>query len=65
MLAERLCALSVRLTTTEEYDIPIEAKEALGFALLAYQTFHHRPGNVPQATGAKRAVILGKISFAS
>lgn len=47
MLAERLCALSVRLTTTEEYDIPIEAKEALGFALLAYQTFHHRPGNVP------------------
>jgi len=32
--------------------------------LLAYQTWHRLPSNVPSATGAKRPVILGKISYA-
>jgi anhydro-N-acetylmuramic acid kinase len=34
---------------------------AILFALLAHATVHGRPGNVPGATGARRAVVLGKI----
>src|SRR3984893_9882577 len=41
------------------------AKESFAFALMAYETFHQRPSNVPSATGASRPAILGKISYAS
>ena len=30
--------------------------------LLAYETHQHRAGNLPSATGARKPVILGKIS---
>jgi anhydro-N-acetylmuramic acid kinase len=39
-----------------------DAKEAVGFALLANETIAGRPGNVPAATGAAMPVVLGKIS---
>jgi anhydro-N-acetylmuramic acid kinase len=39
------------------------AKEAMAFAVLAYETWNRRPSNVPSATGAKRAVVLGKVSY--
>jgi len=60
-LAERLTGISV--STTEEHGVPVEAKEAVGFAILAYQTLRQRPNNVPAATGARRPVVLGKISW--
>lgn len=50
-----------RITTHAEYGLPDDAKEAVAFALLAYETLHGRPSNVPSATGANRPVILGKI----
>src|SRR5713101_4372661 len=44
--------------------VPEDAKEAFAFALLAYETFHRRPANLPSATGARGPAILGKISYA-
>ena len=61
MLAERLRPAYV--TTSKEYGLGIEAKEAVAFAVLAYETWHRRPGNVPSATGASHAVVLGSITY--
>jgi anhydro-N-acetylmuramic acid kinase len=62
-LTERLRALiSARVTTSAEFGIGVDSKEAILFALLAYQTVQGRTGNLPSATGARKPVILGKIS---
>jgi 1,6-anhydro-N-acetylmuramate kinase len=55
---------SIDVMTSSRLGIPEQSKEAYAFALLAYETFHHRPSNLPSATGAKRPAILGKISYA-
>jgi anhydro-N-acetylmuramic acid kinase len=52
------------VTTSEAMGLPASMKEAAAFALLAYETWHHRPGNVPSATGASRPAILGQITYA-
>jgi len=53
-----------RITTTAEFGIDPDAKEAIAFAILAHRTWKHRTGNLPSATGARRAVILGKVTMA-
>ncbi|HEY3823283.1 MAG TPA: anhydro-N-acetylmuramic acid kinase [Bryobacteraceae bacterium] len=53
----------VRVTTTAEFGIDPDAKEAIAFAILAFRTWKHRTGNLPSATGANRAVILGKLTL--
>lgn len=62
-LARRLSPLGCELTTSEEFGLPAEAKEAAAFALLAWQSWHRLPGNVPSATGAARPVLLGQVSY--
>jgi anhydro-N-acetylmuramic acid kinase len=64
MLTKGLSPLGIRLRLTDEFGLPSQAKEATAFALLAYETWHRRPSNVPSATGAKRPAALGKISYA-
>lgn len=61
MLGEQLPEL--RIKTTDDFGLPSESKEAVAFAVLAYQTWHRLPGNLPAATGAERAAVLGKISY--
>src|SRR3981081_1098816 len=63
MLAAELAPLGVRVRVSDEFGLPSSAKEAVAFALLGYQTWHRRPSNVPSATGAKRAAVLGKVSL--
>ncbi len=51
------------VTTIDDHGIPSEAWEAAAFAILGYETLKGRPSNVPSATGASRAVILGNLTF--
>ena len=64
MLAEELPPLGVQLRFSDEFGLPSEAKEAVAFAVLAYQTWNRRTSNVPSATGAQKGAVLGKISYA-
>ena len=51
-----------RVTSTDEFGIAGDAKEAVAFAVLAYETVNGRPGNLISATGASRPAILGSIT---
>ena len=64
LLAQRLEPLGCELAASVDFGLPVEAKEAAAFALLAWQTWHHLPGNLPAATGAARPAILGQVSYA-
>jgi len=62
-LTKEVRRLGLNLRSSDEFGIPSSAKEAVAFAVMAYETWNRRPSNVPSATGAERAVVLGKISF--
>jgi anhydro-N-acetylmuramic acid kinase len=64
ILAQRLAPLGCELAASEDFGMPAEAKEAAAFALLAWQSWHHLPGNLPRATGASRPAILGQVTYA-
>lgn len=59
-LAKAMDPIPVMETT--EVGLDVDAKEAIAFAVMAYETAHSRPSNVPMATGAKRSVVLGKLT---
>ncbi len=59
-LAAFLPGLAVR--SSAEFGLPVDAKEAIAFAVLAAQSLGGRTANLPSATGARRAVVLGKLA---
>ena len=66
MLMAQLAAglRGIEILHSGELGVPEDAKEAFAFAVLAYETYHGRPANLPGATGAKHSVILGKVAYA-
>jgi anhydro-N-acetylmuramic acid kinase len=62
-LIEEIAARArITVTSTEVLGVPPEAKEAMAFAFLAFESLCGRPGNVPSATGASREVVLGSFT---
>jgi anhydro-N-acetylmuramic acid kinase len=59
MLKQNLNKTTIRFS--DDFGISCDAKEAVSFAILAYATNKGIANNVPSATGADKAVILGKI----
>jgi anhydro-N-acetylmuramic acid kinase len=63
MLRQRLEPRGYNVMASDEAGIPSQAKEAVAFALLAWQTWHRLPGSVRAATGASQPAILGEITY--
>lgn len=63
MIRSEVAELGLQVLPTDAAGLPSQAKEAVAFALLAYQTWHREPSNIPGATGAARQAILGKVSY--
>ncbi|MDJ0509758.1 MAG: anhydro-N-acetylmuramic acid kinase [Crocosphaera sp.] len=56
------CPKTTIVKTTDEVGMNSDFKEAIAFAVLGYWRYiTHTPGNLPQVTGAKQAVLLGEI----
>jgi anhydro-N-acetylmuramic acid kinase len=51
---------SLRLTTSDEFGIPAQFKEAIKFATLAHATVNKLANNIPAASGAVKFAVLGK-----
>jgi anhydro-N-acetylmuramic acid kinase len=64
IMAQLSAALKgVEILRSSDLGVPVDAKEAFAFAILAYETIHGRAANLPSATGAKRPAILGKVCY--
>ncbi len=63
MLKARLETFGCTMAASADFGLPVESKEAAAFALLAWQSWNRQPGNVPAATGARQAVLLGQITY--
>ncbi|HMI51503.1 MAG TPA: anhydro-N-acetylmuramic acid kinase [Candidatus Saccharimonadales bacterium] len=65
IMAQLAAALPhLEISPSTDFGVPEDAKEAFAFALMAYETYHQRPANLPSATGARRPAVLGRISYA-
>ena len=56
-----VCQHGTRFRFGDELGFPSQARECIAFAMLGYARLRKIPANVPSATGAQRAVLLGKI----
>lgn len=62
-LMQRLQRLTrCMIATTEGPGVHPDWVEAMAFAWLAYRNVHQQTGNLPSVTGAKKAVILGRVT---
>ena len=62
LLAMLHCELKpAKVARMDEFGLDPRAKEAVSFAILAYATVEGIPNNVPSATGARDAVVMGKV----
>ena len=52
----------IEVRTSDALGWPVSSIEPAAFAWLAHLRWIGKPGNIPQTTGAKRAVLLGQIS---
>ena len=62
-ISQEMEPMGVQVMTQEQVGLSSDAKEAVAFALLADYTLARQPNNLPAVTGAKRAVVMGKISY--
>ena len=62
-LAKRMEPHGVRVCIQEDLGFSSDAKEAVAFALLADHAIRGIPNTLPSVTGARRQVIMGKISL--
>lgn len=53
----------IKILIQEDLGYSSEAKEAIAFVILGNQTYYMRPSNVPSATGARKSVILGQVTY--
>ncbi|MBS4761737.1 anhydro-N-acetylmuramic acid kinase [Carnobacteriaceae bacterium zg-ZUI252] len=60
-IGELLSNVDVKIQ--EDIGFSSDAKEAIAMAIIGNQTLHHQPSNVPAATGAKKQVILGSVTY--
>lgn len=60
-LKDEKCTIFIQ----EDIGYSSEAKEAIAFVILANATYHRNPSNVPSATGAKKSVVLGNVTYPS
>lgn len=60
MIGDALDGIPVR--ATDDLGVDADAKEAVAFALMAHDGLAGLPTNIPGATGASRAVRLGKLT---
>ncbi len=65
LLVARLKALlpAMQVQPSDDWGWPVDAKEAMAFALLADRTLHGLVGNLPAVTGARRPVVLGTLTM--
>ena len=62
-LRQDLVAHGIRLTTSDEYDIPAQFKEAIKFGTLAFANMNLLSNNIPACSGASGFTIMGKIQW--
>ncbi|MFP6583225.1 MAG: anhydro-N-acetylmuramic acid kinase [Candidatus Hydrogenedentota bacterium] len=60
LISQGLKGITVR--RSDHYNMPVDAREAIAFAILGNETICGTPSNVPSATGANRKVVLGQIT---